>query len=390
MEYTNRWEILRELGSGGQGKVYRVCDKTRFDLRSIREGLIKAVGTFNSITTHSMRDEQFAIFRRAILDMIAAENPEHHGALKVLHSPKDAGDADRAHERLKNEITAMSEMDHERLLKIIDHDVDGRWYVSQFCSKGTLSTHPDIFQGDVRGTLEALRPVVDGVSKLHDSGIVHRDIKPQNIFLDTGNLLVLGDFGLIFFTDNQQTRLSATFENVGSRDWMPGWAQGVRIAEVRPTFDVFSIGKVAWSMISGRPLLQLWYFDRDAFNIERLFPGDQSMRVANDLFRRCIVENEKDCLENASALLKEMDQALSVLRVGADVVNSGYERACRVCGIGQYRFLVDREPSRTENFGLKPGGTREFKIFGCGHCGHVQLFTFAEGEDPTAWKAKQK
>ncbi len=105
--------------------------------------------------------------------------------------------------------------------------------------------------------MKAFRPLVEGVAKLHERGFVHRDIKPQNIFIDANGNLVLGDFGIVFFDDPAHTRLSATFENVGSRDWMPGWAYSVRIEAVKPAFDVFSLGKVLWAMISTKPVLPL-------------------------------------------------------------------------------------------------------------------------------------
>jgi hypothetical protein len=41
------------------------------------------------------------------------------------------------------------------------------------------------------------------------------------------------------------------------RDWMPAWAQGVRIEDIRPSFDVFTLGKLLWSLVSGQPKLRL-------------------------------------------------------------------------------------------------------------------------------------
>ena len=86
---------------------------------------------------------------------------------------------------------------------------------------------------------------------MHGKGLVHRDIKPENIFVDESEQLVLGDFGLVFFMDRDRTRLSDAYENVGSTDWMPGWATRMRIEEIKPSFDVFSLGKTIWSMVLG-------------------------------------------------------------------------------------------------------------------------------------------
>jgi len=52
--------------------------------------------------------------------------------------------------------------------------------------------------------------------------VVHRDIKPQNIFIGEQGELLLGDFGIVFLP-NQAERLSFTGESVGPRDFMPPW-----------------------------------------------------------------------------------------------------------------------------------------------------------------------
>ena len=100
--------------------------------------------------------------------------------------------------------------------------------------------------------LRAFRPIVDAVSALHAEQVVHRDIKPDNIFVASDGHLVMADCGLAFKLENQD-RLTSTFENVGSRDFQPPWSYGIRLAEVQPTFDVFSLAKVLWTMVSGRP-----------------------------------------------------------------------------------------------------------------------------------------
>jgi serine/threonine protein kinase len=388
LNYEERWEILENLGEGGQGRVYRVLSKRSFDPLEIRKKVSESVKNLGAtVLTEENVATGFTKFQQAVDALAERRNPENFGALKVLHAPTDARDPDRAKERMKDEIAAMSSVNHTALLKIIDKSGDGEWYVSRYYAAGTLTVRQHVFKGNVRRSVEALRPVIAGVAELHKRGYVHRDVKPQNIFLDAADNLVLGDFGLVYFSDARQTRLSNTVENVGSRDWMPAWAYGIRVEDVSYAFDVFSLGKVLWSMISGLPLLQLWYFRRNPNDLESLFPGDTSMRFVNTLLARCIVENESDCLPDAGVMLEEIDTILHQLHVGADPIHPSIERACKVCGIGRYGLVVDRNVTETQNFGFSPAGARTFKIFACGHCGHVQLFAFGERLDPSAWHA---
>lgn len=383
----DRWKIVEECGGGGQGKVYRVLDLQTFnvndDIRPSIEAWIKEL--MSPYKSEQVIKDKFELFSNALIRLNQMYDPVNHGALKILHEPEDARNAERAEDRIKREMQAMSAMKHPNLLKIIDADSDGKWFVSQYHQKGTLDKNRHLFVGNFPKALRAFRPLVEGVSELHKKKIVHRDVKPQNVFIDTSDNLVLGDFGLVFYTDEKHTRISNTFENVGSRDWMPAWAMSMRIEDISPSFDVFSLGKLLWSMVSGKPILRLWYFEKEQFNLEALFPKDRFVKFANPLHRKCIVEDEKDCLANASELLEEVDKALSVIEKDADIISAKGERTCKVCGIGSYKLIVDHNAFATRNFGFSPAGTRTMKIFVCSHCGNVQLFTFSDGRNSAAW-----
>jgi len=228
---------------------------------------------------------------------------------------------------------------------------------------------------------------VEGVAKLHahEPRYVHRDIKPENIFIGAEEKLILGDFGLIFFENAQHTRISETYQNVGSRDWMPGWAIGMRIDEVRPTFDVFSLGKVIWSMTSGRRVLRLWYFKDDEFNVEKIFQDSPGMNFANQLFNKRIVEREKNCLPDAGALLQEVDRTIGLIECGAEPIGLMVKRRCKVCGTGEYNLVADDDLLKIRRFGFNSVGNRTMKIFTCSNCGNVQLFSYDKETPPPAW-----
>lgn len=385
MEYTRRWRDAEEIGEGGQGKVYRVLDNSKIDIDDKILRLNALLSKLAYSVSHATVRDNFPSLRDLLAAIGGMDDPDNHGALKVLHEPKEARDSERAGARIKNEIQAMSELNHPNLLKILDHDQDGKWFVSEFHPKGSLNKNKNLFTGDFISALKALRPLVEGASNIYKKGLVHRDIKPANVFLDSNNQLVLGDFGLIFFIDAERTRLSGTWENVGSHAWMPPWAAYKRIEEVNPSFDVFTLGKLLWAMISDIPVLPYWYFDHDEYNLEKKFPHAPYIYMANSLFEKCIVELESDCIPNATALLAEIDKLLSVIDAKADLIDQKIKRVCKVCGVGKYILSIDTDSSqgKIRQFGATSISS-DFKIFTCNHCGHVQLFSFGK-ERPPAW-----
>ena len=178
---------------------------------------------------------------------------------------------------------------------------------------------------------------MDAVSALHSEKVVHRDIKPDNIFVASDGHLVLADCGLAFKLENQD-RLTLTFENVGTRDFQPPWSYGMRLAEVQPTFDVFSLAKVLWTMVSGRPKLPLWYYDRPEHDLRQMFPEEPAVQYVHEILRKSVVE-----LENETRL----HDAGELLGRGRHYNYSGVEwlsvpgwkakMRCQFCGIGTYR-----------------------------------------------------
>jgi hypothetical protein len=142
----------------------------------------------------------------------------------------------------------------------------------------------------------------------------------------------------------------------------------MRIEDVRPTFDVFCLGKLLWFLVSGKRKLRLWYHHAEQFELERMFPEDPDIKWARILLDKCIVEHEKDCLPDAEALLGEIDTLLRALRGKGQVVSQGIPRICRVCALGIYQDVTGREFTGLTS----PGG---FRLFLCSRCGHAEFFS---------------
>ena len=142
MEYQHRfrWENIERIGSGGQGVVYRVFDKNRFDIeKSILPSVVRSIPSLTGLGYVEGRKLAFDEFVKCINDIVQLQDMSNHAALKELHQPADARDFEHAEARLRREIEAMQRISHPHLLEILDTDPDLKWHVSNFHSKGTLA-----------------------------------------------------------------------------------------------------------------------------------------------------------------------------------------------------------------------------------------------------------
>ena len=250
------WEIER-LSSGGQGAVYKVANiKSAF---SEEDNAIKIKAALREFETERVMAQLTIQKVQPLIDairQIAGPVEAQLGALKELLSPDQAVDPETAKARMKIELETLRAVSHPALVKALDDDVASGWFVMEYFTNGSLARHLDRFKGDVLGALRAIKPVVEAVSELHKKSRVHRDVKPDNVFIADDGHLVLGDCGLVFSPDGH-SRLTRTRQNVGTRDYQPPWTYSQRVEDVRPTFDVFGLVKLLWAMLAGEPAFPL-------------------------------------------------------------------------------------------------------------------------------------
>ena len=280
---------------------------------------------------------------------------------------------------MKRELATLESVSHPSLVKVLDSNLDEKWFVMEFLEGGTLSDRLGTYKGRVLDALRAFRSIVDAVTELHKEEVVHRDIKPDNIFVASDGHLVLADCGLAFKVENQE-RLTLTWENVGTRDFQPPWSYGTRLAEVQPAFDVFSLAKVLWAMVSGRPKFPLWYFDRPDHDLRQMFPDEPAIQFVHEILKKCVVQNENQTrLHSAGELLREIDSTIAAVSSGCQLPGRKHRMQCRFCGIGTYKKL--------ESYPITGNimTTYERNYLVCGHCGHVELFAWPQQQTPPAW-----
>lgn len=140
---------------------------------------------------------------------------------------------------------------HPHLLAIFDlrRDEQGdHWVVMEYVTgeslEQVLATHPHGLPRDQ--VLAWFHGMAAGVAYLHDHGVVHRDLKPGNIFSDQG-IVKLGDYGLSKFISC--SRRSGHTESVGTVHYMaPEIANGRYGKEI----DIYALGVILYEMLTGR------------------------------------------------------------------------------------------------------------------------------------------
>ena len=233
-ERYGKWEVIKSISRGGQGQVYLVRDSSGLPNTGEQWKTFKcAIETLNA-GIDEWHYEQAASELADEIRRIVSESQATRGALKKLLPIEEGAAEDEAAalERMKQELSTLESVDHPALVKVLDRNLDEEWFVMEFLEGGTLSNRLEKYKGRALDALATFRPIVDAAVALHAREVVHRDIKPDNIFVASDGHLVLGDCGLAFGLEHD-TRQTRPFENVGSRDFQPPWSYTTRLAEVR-------------------------------------------------------------------------------------------------------------------------------------------------------------
>lgn len=172
-----------------------------------------------------------------------------HGAVAAIKIPRDIENAarnEKRQKRFKNEINTLllvQRMGMKSVIPIIDHGItaDGKpWYAMPI---GTQIELPPSFLD----RLKLISQLTDVIEKLHIIGIEHLDIKPDNLLMIDGEL-VLSDFGHSKATEPNQlvTRREASNNSVAQLEQKA-------LDPDRPWFDydMYSLGKACWEMMTG-------------------------------------------------------------------------------------------------------------------------------------------
>jgi len=170
-------------------------------------------------------------------------------ALKVLH---DEVAASLGAERFEQEIRLAARLQHPHILGVFDSgSVDGRlWFAMPFIDGESLRDRLNKEkQLPVPDAVAIAREVADGLHHAHLAGVIHRDVKPENILL-SGRHAIIADFGIARALAGKAGSLTQTGISIGTPGYMsPEQASGERDLDART--DVYALGCVLYEMLAG-------------------------------------------------------------------------------------------------------------------------------------------
>ena len=200
------YELLEEIGRGGQGVVFRAWQRSLS-----RTVAVKIIGVGQFATN--------AHLRRLRREAEAAAKLNHPGIVPIY----EVGERDGTN------YFSMRFVEGDRLDEVV--------------SRGPVSA---------RRAAELIAKVARAVHYAHEHGILHRDIKPGNILLDTNGEPHLTDFGLARLVEHGST-VTGSLEVMGTPSYMaPEQAVGNNAGVSRAT-DVYGLGAVLYELLTGHP-----------------------------------------------------------------------------------------------------------------------------------------
>ena len=169
-------------------------------------------------------------------------------AIKILKS--DLADNADFRRRFRDESRAVAQLSHANIVSVYDVSTSGEteYIVMELIDGITLKQYMERRgRMDWRESLHFISQIMRGLSHAHSRGIIHRDIKPQNIMVLRDGSVKVADFGIACLANASQT---LTQEALGSVHYIsPEQARGDRI-DARS--DIYSAGVVLYEMLTGR------------------------------------------------------------------------------------------------------------------------------------------
>ncbi|MBN1165492.1 MAG: protein kinase [Candidatus Krumholzibacteriota bacterium] len=261
----HRYEVIEEIGSGGMGKVFRVFD------RVLEESI----------------------------------------ALKIIN-PEIATDK-MVISRFNQELKTARKITHRNVCRMYDiGEEDGIHYITMEYVTGEdlKSLIRRIGQLPVGKTIDIAKQICEGLAEAHAMGVIHRDIKPQNIMIDKKGMAKIMDFGIARFIKTKS--VTTTGMIVGTPEYMPPeQAEGKAVDR---SSDIYSLGILLFEALTGKvpfegetPLsIALKHTTEPPPDPRKL--NDRIPSRLNKLISKCLEKYQKKRYQNVSEMIAELEK----------------------------------------------------------------------------------
>lgn len=217
-------------------------------------------------------------------------------ALKTILAGLLAGEDQM--KRFRAEAEAVANLDHPNIVPIYEvGEHEGQLFFSmRFIEGGSLDDHMKRFVQDPHASAHLMAKVARAIHFAHQHGILHRDLKPDNILLDAKGEPHITDFGLAKRVDAGEN-LTVTGEIIGTPNYMsPEQAEGKGF-KLTTAVDVYGLGAVLYQLLTGNPPFRAdspLETLRLVIDREPQRPSSINRRVDRDLETICLKCMEKD------------------------------------------------------------------------------------------------
>ena len=266
-------------------------------------------------------------------------------ALKILEDDKSEL---RLNTRsFETEVKAIARLSHPNIVNVYDISMDGSVkYIVMECVEGiTLSTylkHKKVLH--YSEVVSCARQVLRALKEAHEKGIVHRDIKPQNIMIMKNGQIKVADFGIARLPDKDSFAMQD--RSIGTVHYIsPEQARG---NSVDPRSDLYSLAIVMYEMATGvRPfeagvaseviIMQVTNTPLRPIDINPAVP-----RELDNIIMRALSKRPENRYESASEMLRALE------RVGSGEQTEGEKRATKKGGFGFFKRKKEEATSYEE------------------------------------------
>jgi serine/threonine protein kinase len=289
----------------------------------------------------------------------------------------------KAHERFRQELTALTKVNHASIVKVIEHaqaDDGLQYYVMEYVDgaislRQRISQDANPFHRDPLRAIDGFIQIVEALAECTKFGIVHRDLSPANVLATDDGRVLLIDFGLCHIDGGN--RVTVTDEAVGTPHYRPPECTGYSSVPVDIRADLYSAGKIVWSMITNRMA-----FDREkpVFNdlsLARILSDIPMSWHFHHIFEGTIRHDPNRRFANPANALDKARMARRLIVQGFMPLEFLASETCPMCGVGRYDnatwlFTDDRYRPVIEEFHKVMTPIRNSYAI-CPYCFHVAL-----------------